>query len=145
MIDTEERQIGDHMWTVGQFTASIGLRLWTRLIKLVGPSLGTAAAAFGEGLDTEFDASILGKAVEELTKKLDENDVLDLVQRLLSQTQIDNRKVNFDLDFAGNYMELLKVLLFVLEVNYKSFFSGLPSGAQGVLSQLGTADQSLPT
>lgn len=137
MRHTHEREIDGSRWTVTEFSATEGLRILTRLVKLLGDS---AAKAFGalptEGgisvLDAKIDWSMLGEAIGGLANRLDEDEVDELVKRLLANTLIDGKAgkepaggPRFDIVFQGRYVTLFKVLSFVLEVNYRIPLSDL--------------------
>ena len=133
------KEIGGRNWTVQQFGAKEGMRNLVTLMKYIGPS---AAAAFnglkgGKGfLDAEVDGAQISNAIMELVNRADEDGVLDLIDRLLSQTFTDNLPVNqqFNTLFMADYMTMFKVLAFVIEVNYGSFLpanglKGMEAGA----------------
>ena len=115
---SQERAIGEGVWTVTQFPATEGLAILTRLLKLVGPAMG--AISRGEGGNVE-----VGTFIALLIERLDEAETIALVKRLLKDTRKDGREIlpQFDLEFMGNYHTLLNVLGFVLEVNYGDFFA----------------------
>jgi len=119
-----ERQIDGITWTVNEFSATEGLRLLTRLTALCGAPLARAFEALpkdGSVLDARVDFTLLGGALSELTSRLDEDQVVELVKRLLGCTLANGEDVErrFDVVFQGRYATLFKVLAFVLEVNYK--------------------------
>ena len=125
---SQDRAIGEGVWTVTQFPATEGLAILTRLLKLVGPAMG--ALARGEAGQVE-----VGTFLAALIERLDEADTVALVKRLLKDTRKDGREVLpvFDIEFMGNYHTLLSVLGFVLEVNYGDFFAAM--NQQGSSSQ----------
>lgn len=131
---SQERAIGEAVWTVSQFPATEGLAILTRLLKLVGPAMG--AISRGEGGNVE-----VGTFIALLIERLDEAETIALVKRLLKDTRKDGREVlpMFDLEFMGNYHTLLAVLGFVLEVNYGDFFAAM--NQQGSSSQPAPAAQ----
>lgn len=128
MRHTHQREIDGSTWTVNQFSASEGLRLMTRLLKLCGNPIATAMRALPNEsiLDAELDMAILADALADLTARLDENEVLDLIKRLVACTTEDGREVGgrFDTVFQGRYRTLAGVLMFVLEVNYEIPLAG---------------------
>ena len=52
---SQERAIGEGVWTVTQFPATEGLAILTRLLKLVGPAMG--AISRGEGGNVEVSST----------------------------------------------------------------------------------------
>lgn len=124
MRHTHQKEIDGSTWTVNQFSASEGLRLMTRLLKLCGGPLATAMRALPADesvLDARIDWAMLADGISDLASRLDESEVLDLVKRLVACTSEDGREIGgrFDVVFQGRYRTLLGVLLFVLEVNYE--------------------------
>jgi len=86
----------------------------------------------------------VGKAFSTLTQKLDPDEFLKLSKALLKNVRIEAdkpRPINFNLDFGGGRMKpLFKLLLFVLEVNFKDF---LPSGTDLMSAVKGVAEQAV--
>lgn len=117
---SQDRSIGDAVWSVSQFPATEGLAILTRLLKLVGPALGSVARGEGTALE-------VGSFVAALVDQLDEADTVTLIKRLLRDTRKEGREVlpTFDTEFMGNYFTLLTVIGFVLEVNYGDFFAAM--------------------
>lgn len=131
----EERIINGNKYTSQQLGARLALKLKLKLIKLMLPTTFHAAVSFDQdkkGKEGKFDASVMGKAIESLVMRLDEEEVSNLVLQLLSGTRKEGMDISsgmtFDNEFAGNFGELYQVLLFVLEVNFGSFLRGLGIG-----------------
>lgn len=140
MLSSKEQVINGATYNVVVFPARMGLGLKTRLIKLLAPSAFTAAGSINKNsgaslLDAEFNSEMMGKAVQALVDRLDQASVLSLVFDLLKTTRRDGKEIVagdgalFDDIYAANYGELYKVILFVLEVNYGSFFRELGIGS----------------
>ncbi len=142
-----ETTIDGQAYRVTQFGATEGLRVWTKLAKLIGPSIGKAFGGVKGGtalLDADVDPRAIGEAVEILVDQLDETEVVDFAKRLLAFTMIDGREVNFEIDFQGRMLVMLKVLQFVIEVNYSDFFDALGgrlARVAGAGNDLGLVDQ----
>jgi len=127
MITSKEREIDGHTWLVAQFPASESLKILAKLTKLLGPSIAALSGTVEGGksiLDVEVGGEDFARAVSLLVERLDEEDVFNFVKRLLKDTRCDGREVlpEFDILFAGRLTTLIKVLVFVLEVNYEDFF-----------------------
>lgn len=124
MRKKHDRVIDGTTWTVNQFSATEGLRLLTRLMAIGGAPLARAIQALptdGSILDARVDFGLLAAAISELTSRLEEAEVVELVKRLLACTLADGEDCErrFDVVFQGRYLTLFKVLGFVLEVNYQ--------------------------
>lgn len=138
MRKTQNKDIDGHDWLVTQFPAGEGIKLLTTLTRLIGPTIAGLAGDVKKPSDLanmKLDSKVLQIAVEQLASKLDEDNTLDLVKRLLAGTRKDGEEVvpTFDVAFQGEYLTLFKVLGFVLKVNYSSFFKG--SDEQGSSEQ----------
>jgi hypothetical protein len=141
MRTTAEKVLADddgtsHTWSVQQFPATEGLRVFARLLQLIGPAAGQALAALkgGRGLmDAEVNSDALGAAVAALAARLDEDTVIGLVQRLLKEVRKDGREVLpvFDIEFMGQYGKLVQVLRLVLEHNFRDFWNAAALAQQG--------------
>lgn len=149
-IPPVKKTIGSNEYSVTPLPTTQAIRLKSRLLKLVGPTISQAMSAVdikeGESiLDANVDGSALGSAVESLFTRLDEDTVLNLVKELIRPVQVVtadaagekvvldfNKDTYFDTFFSGRLDEMYKVVFFVLEVNYKSFFGG-----EGIGSLLG--------
>jgi len=146
MIETKEKTIDGRKITVTQFPGRRGLKLKTRLAKLLGPTIFTALKSVsGKSeniLDKDINLETAAGAIEKLLERIDENIWEALVFELLSMTRINGQEVTseiFDVEFAGSFVTLYKILAFILEVNYKDFL-----GLTGIgLSKPSAADSSV--
>lgn len=136
-VQTKERTIDGVRYSVTTFPARKGLRLKATLVKTLGAAFaelmkglptGSLTAGSGAGkstVDVEFKLHHAADALAKAFTNLSEQEYEDLVMRLLETTRRDGKEITaetFDLDFAGEYLTLFRVLMFVLEVNYGSFF-----------------------
>lgn len=121
----------------------IGLRVLTRIIKIVGEPLGLigdGVAGGGKGaedksgllssiMEKQFAPDVFAKAARALVDRLDENEVIDTVEILLQNVHGQfpgdrgTRKLNWELDFEGDIGLLLQVFIASIEVNFGDFFS----------------------
>ncbi len=83
---------------------------------------------------------LVGTVVSGLLERLDENEVLETVDKLLGPVLVQRdgdkgtRALRFEVDFHGEVLHLFKVLAAAIEVNYGDFFaasSGLAGAAAG--------------
>lgn len=137
VIRTEERRLGTTNYKVTQLGASAGMQLLVRLTKVLGPSVGELTKTGGAAniLDARGDA--VAGAIAELAKNLTYEDLAHTCDVLGEFTEVGleggkwirlNRD-NRELHFAGNYGELMRWLVFALEVNFGSFFGASGLGA----------------
>ena len=142
MIEEKTKLINDATYVVQQFPARRGLKLKTKLAKLIAP---TAVALIGSvskdksggiSLDSEANPDTIAKAITGLVSNLDSDEILSLVFGLLEMTTrngvnlVSQNGAHFDMIYAGNYGELVQALVYVVEVNFGSFFRGLGIGKQ---------------
>lgn len=118
-------------WSLALLPASAGLKLGSRLVKLLGPAVAEAVKSqSGSAADLlNTDTNKLGGVFETLSQRLGEPEAADLVKELVTSGVLcDGKEVNaatFDLLFQGEYLLLLKVAAWVVEANYKLPFSSL--------------------
>lgn len=123
-METQTKRLGEHEYTVHPLGALKGRKLLVKLIRVMGPALGSDpekaldaldAGVFEEVCDTFADSSFV----------------------TLPSGKAPKVKEVFDLHFAQKYGEMIQWILFSLEVNYGGFFAEL--GAIG--SSLGAKGQ----
>ncbi len=134
MIGSEDRTIGEHIYTVRQLSATPAYTLLNKLLKIVGPSFGALS-----------DDGGLQKAVQELVSRMDEGEVTKIIKTMISCCEVnlpDGRGIMpldkvFETHFhGGNLSEMFKLLLAVLEVNYADFFASMGNVKAKALAML---------
>jgi len=120
MIHTREITVDDKSYSVTQFSASKGMKMLTRLVKILGEPM----AAFFSDPDAEMELAFPA-ALAALSDKLDEDVVLQTVKELVESLTTSEGPVQFDTYFAGQFGHLFKVLGKILEVQYGDFLSVL--------------------
>lgn len=132
-IETKNKEIKGHRITVSSFPGRKAVGLLAELTRLLGPALLSMLTGLGLGKtiqaaklkELDIDPKLLETAALSLVEKLNADNVVDLVLRLLACTTIDGKAINdgvFDLEFAGEPVLLFQIIGFVLEVNWGSFF-----------------------
>lgn len=129
MLETKERDIDGMKVNVTQFPARYGFKLQAKLAKIFGPVIGELFSGVKGNVknftESDLDMSKISDAIRVLFEKLDENSAETLVFELTKSTKVDGTDIDdksFDLIFPGKYASLYKIIFFVLEVNYGSFF-----------------------
>ena len=123
-----KQNVGGKDYIFYQFGASEGLKVWLRILKVIGTPIG---ALVGKVVNTGTKSDIkelgLDRAVELLCSNLDADDTLQLIKDILNQVTFEGKRVSeiFDVHFAGSYMQIFNVLYVALEVNYKDFLLGI--------------------
>ena len=138
MIRTEEKRIGDSVYSITQLPARRALRLKAKLLRIFGAPL--AQLLFVDETDEEttkiiyqeegepiaaFVKEDLVKALPMLFAQLDEKTYMELVTDLTQNVKkdgIDLTESTIDMEFAGELNTLLSVMWAVIEVNFGSFW-----------------------
>lgn len=133
MISTQETEINGHVYSVTQLPARRALRLQYKLMKIFAPSL-PMLLDFGNGDLGKKTIGIttdkLSDAFLEIFTQMDERTYESMIFEMLQGVRRDGVEMTpntVDIDFMGDLMSLMKVLWFVLGVNFDSFF-----GANGI-------------
>jgi hypothetical protein len=141
-MKTENRKIGEHNYTCRQMKAWTGLRVFTKLSRL----LGSQITALISGIEFDEDgqpkwtelAERAAPLIAGVFRTLDENEINEIVADLFgdgcmmcdSLLGIEGRESDvmkaFDVHFSGRILHLLAVVKFALEVNFHDFFDVLP-------------------
>ena len=133
MIETKTKQIDERSVSVTQFPARKGLKIKLRLAKMIAPGLASAAGITKDGLESDVDFKVLAYAVGQLVNSLGNDATVDFIAKELMQgARLDDKEITesvFDMEFAGDYGLLYKIIGFILEVNYGSFFENLNIGS----------------
>jgi hypothetical protein len=113
--EQESKTIDGTKYTVTLFPAGPGFQLLFELKNVLGDSMGAVLGQEAESIITKIGGT------------LSKEEILNLVVRLLELTLVEGRvqpidKAFFDSHFAGKYGHLMKVLSFVVEVNFSDFF-----------------------
>jgi hypothetical protein len=127
MIESKEKTINGVTYMVTQFPARRALKIQAKLIKLLAPLF----FAKDDLLDKEVNDPKVMRAASGLLDRLDEDYVVNLVMELLVSTRREGKEITdgvFDTVYAGNFGELFDALVFVMEVNFKSFLDKINTG-----------------
>lgn len=140
-IRSEEREIGGRRWTVTTLSADEGVELLPELAGYAGPAVGKALAALQGGVELSNWEELLpaaGEGLQEFSRALSRPEAGRLLKRLVTrEVRCDGEPVtakSFGATFAGDYGTLLKVALFVIEVNFKLPLSSWLSAAGDALA-----------
>lgn len=107
--------IGDETYVINPFLTTKGLRVKAKLVKYLGSSLSHAMSAEDESTIIEMIASVFAEITED--------QYVELLKEILSNTTKNNMPIDFDKEFALNYMNLFKLVKEVLQFNYNDLFS----------------------
>jgi len=129
---TETEQIGDHEVSVTQWPATRAMSVKIRLVKMFGASIALIASNFSNDSkkkDTSSnDAKALSDGLSTLFQNNSPDEVVGLIKECVIGVAYDEKKItssSFDELFSGDdLMEVYKVFMFVLKVNYSNLMNG---------------------
>lgn len=120
----ETKVINENEYSVTQWNVEKALEMKFELMRAFGPSLGMLA----QNIEGEIESEFLSKAVSVLFDKTNPKELTELIKRCLLDVGKNGEKitpVRFNEHFgADDLLEMYKVLIFVIQVNYKNFFPG---------------------
>jgi hypothetical protein len=128
--NTETKQIGDSEYSVTQWPASKSILMKLKLVKSFGPSLTSLMSAFSEDKKKQKDqeAAAISKALEILFQSTTPEELLKLIESSVIGVAKDGTRItesSFNEHFSGdNLMDVYKVFIFTLQVNYSNLFKG---------------------
>ena len=130
MRELIEKTVDGEVYSFSQFGAKKSLRMLIKISKIVGKPLSLAfASAEGPGKlsDKTVNPNTLAQAVEALMERMDEDEVISILESLTSGDAClcNGKKVDFNGHYEGNLSHMFKVLKAALEVQYGNFFDAL--------------------
>lgn len=131
---TETKQIGDHEYSVTQWPAEKSMLMKFRLAKAFGASLaaimGNASQTPSKGKknNDQEDAMALSEGLSTLFQNNSPEELVALMKNCVIGVACDGKRItetSFNELFSGDdLMEVYKVFIFVLQVNYANLFKG---------------------
>ncbi len=135
-----ERQdtfIGEHKYEMTMLGATPGYRLFRRLFKMFGPSLGALMdATAGENIqDVDLTSQTVKDGIQALTENVKESDLDHVIDLLKGQTHVGvdgsektiPLKSVFESHFAGDTFGMFAWVWWGLQVQYATFSSAFAS------------------
>jgi hypothetical protein len=126
MRDAIVKTIDDFEYTFRQLNARKSIKLFARIVKLIGPSLGYGLE--GQDLKKIMDKPLnYGPMLEKLCARIDEDEVMVIIMDLLDQTTVKGMgEVTkcFDEHFGGQIGHLMKVIIEAFKAEYGNFLAG---------------------
>lgn len=156
---TETREIGGNHFRVTQLKVRKANTILIKIVKIVGEPLGAAADNMGAdgtgGLVGDIAKGGLADAAGKLVRALGDDDLNWLIGQVLPDIQIQTEEMratdtdvfvpmgsdHWDEVFAGDMLAQLKLIGFVLELNFGSFFAGV-GGLKGAALKFVTPTKS---
>ncbi len=142
MREPKQFQIGDSVYTVKPLGAITGRKVFARLVRALGRTIG--------GLDKakELDRAAVMAAISAALDSLDDDTVDFLCEKFGESTTVlrENGRTPtlkgpiFDDEFSGKYAAMTEWLVCCVEVNFADFFDG--QGLSGLLRRVGMMSKS---
>lgn len=134
MIETQEVQVGEHVYKLTTLSVSKALSVFARLTKTCGPAMAevleaakVAEAQNGEATLLDID---IGHALKTLISDLNEADIVFLKDSFVGATQIPTDEGNYvplrtriEDRYAGNLSEFFEWLIASIKYNYPDFLA----------------------
>lgn len=111
------KEINGKTFQIHLLSASNGIIIAQKLSSIVATMMGSTSS---DEIDIDFS-----KIATALSTNISEKELLEILGKLLKDMAIDQKAVNFDEYFSGNYGELISVITFALQENFGSFFEGM--------------------
>lgn len=146
-IQKHELSYAGATWSLNNLNAEKGLDLLSRISAILGGPLGELMSAILTGgkpmaqlVAADLPKEAIAKVLGTLVQQLHAGGAKDIVKELLAGLYKDQKPVDFNQYFAGNYSELFRLVGWALEINYRDFLGGLNLGDQlngpGMLASL---------
>lgn len=126
---TETKQIGEREYNVTQWPATKSMLIKLKLIETFGVSLGKLATISQDkkqNKNQEIEA--LTESLNSLFSSASPETIVDLMKQCLEGVAVDGvrlTKTSIDQVFSpDDLMEIYKVFIFVIQVNYGNFIKG---------------------
>lgn len=122
--NVREKEIRGRRYAVKILPATSGLELGERIIEAAGPAIGVILdRKVNDGYIAPGEDSLYTEIMITVSKQLYALGLATTVKQLFKGLTCDDKVVDFDQHFAGNYGELLAVLEYAVEENFGGFFT----------------------
>jgi len=130
-IEGHTRTINGHMYNISTMPAFHGFSVSQRLLKIVGPPMSEVAESIGD-VGGDIDLSMveinLPTVVDHFIRSLESEDSQKLLKDLFVGVLVDGKDLSndsiFNNHFAGNFGEMVDVIIEIIRINFSSFFDG---------------------
>lgn len=140
--------IDNHEYEFLQLGGRKSFILLNRILKLIAPAVSRTIMSIGKDggnkslLDIDIDENTVGKAIDMLVSRFDENENIQTCELLFESVMYKGQQVGFEtLTFEGDMMHMLKVLKEAIEVNVGNFSKGIAEFTKQASSQTLTQEK----
>ena len=117
------KEFNGKKYIIKAFKGRKGLQLKVRLLKVASPILEDLQL-LGDADNTKSNDAIF-KLIKKLVEETDTDEVLSILEELMTCVSTENGDVDFDTEFQKNYVSLYKLSAEVIKENYGDVFSAL--------------------
>ena len=117
------KEFNGKKYIIKAFKGRKGLQLKVRLLKVASPMLEDLQL-LGDADNTKSNDAIF-KLIKKLVEETDTDEVLSILEELMTCVSTENGDVDFDTEFQKNYVSLYKLSAEVIKENYGDVFSAL--------------------
>lgn len=123
MFKQKEVTIGDTVYHLTQFPASKGIVYQKKIAKVALP-------VFAEIVKGDEGDNVFGKVIDRVWDNLDQLDEQFIKELVVTGATKGNMAIQFDIEFAGDYMRLFELVKEIVMFNFESVFIALGSVGQ---------------
>ena len=114
-IAPKEKEINGNKYTYRNMPTSAALRVFSKMIKVLGPALAAAQS----GGHSQFAVYAM------MLEKMDDQMIESIVNQLVAHAEINGKplKPMYEMYFADKFMELLEFVQFAFEAQFADFLA----------------------
>ena len=121
------REVGGRKYQFYKLPVKKALRILIRIAKILGVSIGKGFAGYDTSKNIADQEINVGEMVGGLLGRLEENEVIDLIEEILQHIFVqangtDFKKIDLEIDFDDRLGDLFGVISEALKINYTDFF-----------------------
>ena len=137
------KMIDGRFYEFSQMGTKKSLKVLATLTRLLGEPLAIALGSATEKkasklLDSNMSPELLGKAVHALIDRMDDDQILALIEELASRNVMcDHKPIIFDLHYSGDIVHLFKVVMAAIEAQFGNFSGALSASLSKASAEQG--------
>ncbi len=129
-LELAKKEIDGALYEFQQFGAKKATKMLVRIGRIAGKPISIFGSQLAKGKDAVESlnsADMIAQIIGAFTEKLDENDVLDIIETFTAVDVLcDGKKIHsFDHHFQNRLDHMFRVLWAALEVQYGNFFGAI--------------------
>lgn len=129
MVKTEQITIGDHEYSVRQWSATRAMVMKIKVLKYIGKFLGV----LGENDFKDIQKTLMAN-LGDILEDVDEVKFVNLIKEVACSAARDGERMvlaRFDEYFLDDFMQAYELAFFVIKVNYEDFLGSVLSLNKG--------------